>query len=72
MSVPARRPGNRPSRRQRQDRAYQFAMAGGGAGVAAVVTGVLAVVTSFTWSVPVLLAVVATVCYLLFRRTVGR
>jgi hypothetical protein len=71
MSVPSRRP-NRVPRRAREQRAYQLAMASGTAGVVAVVTGVLALVGVLGWSLPLLAAVVAIVCVLIFRRTVGR
>ena len=66
-----RRPGSRPSRREREQRAYTLVLAGGGAGVAAVVTGLLALGGILGWGIPVLAAVVAIICVLLFRRTVS-
>lgn len=43
MSSPARRPGNRPSRRKRVDKAYNLTLATGGFALATVVTLLLAV-----------------------------
>jgi hypothetical protein len=70
MSDLERRSGSRPPRRQREQRAYTLVMAGGAAGLVAVVTGLLALLTSFSWSIPVLAAIVAVLCVVLFRRTV--
>ena len=55
----------------REKRAYRLAMAGGGAGVVAVATGVLAVLGILSFGIPVLALVVAAICGLLFRRTVS-
>jgi hypothetical protein len=71
MSDLERRSGSRPSRRQREQRAYTLVMAGGVFGLVAVVTGLLALFTSFGWGIPILAAVLAVVCMLLFRRTVS-
>jgi hypothetical protein len=70
MSVPSRRP-NRLPRQAREQRAFQLVVAGGTAGVVAVVTGILALVTAFTWTPAVLATIVLIACVLLFRRTVG-
>jgi uncharacterized membrane protein YgaE (UPF0421/DUF939 family) len=70
MSDLERRSGSRLSRRQREQRAYTLVMAGGLFGVVAVVTGLLALFTSFGWGIPVIAAILAVVCILLFRRTV--
>jgi hypothetical protein len=70
MSDLERRSGSRPSRRQREQRAYNLVMAGGLFGVVAVVTGLLALFTSFGWGIPVIAAILAVVCILLFRRAV--
>ena len=56
----------------REQRAYRLAMTGGGAGVVAVVTGVLAVLGILPFGVPILAVVVAAICALLFQRTVSR
>lgn len=69
---PARRPGGPPSRRSREQRAYRLVQAGGVAGVVAVVGFVLAAVGVIGFGLPVLAAVIAVVCGVLFRRTVGR
>ena len=70
MSVPSRRPNSTP-RRAREQRAYQLAMAGGTAGVVGVVTAVLAIAGILGWTLPILALVVAVLCGVLFRRTVG-
>jgi zinc transporter ZupT len=70
MSDLERRSGSRPSRRARERRAYNLVVAGGLLGVVAVVGAILAILTSFGWTIPVLAAVLAVVCALLFRRAV--
>jgi ABC-type transport system involved in multi-copper enzyme maturation permease subunit len=67
MADLTRRPG---SRAQRVQRGHNLVVAGGVSALVAAVTGVLALVTSFTWSVPLLAAVVAAICFMLFRRLV--
>jgi hypothetical protein len=62
----------RLSRRAREQRAYRLVLAGGTAGVVAVVGFVLAVVGVVGYSVPIIALIVAAVCVLLFRRTVSR
>ena len=66
----APRPKRSP-RRVREQRAYNLAVAGSVTGVGAVVGGVLAVVgvIGFTW--PFLLACIAAVCFVLFKRVVS-
>ena len=70
MSDLERRSANRPSRRKREQRAYNLVMASGLLGLVAVVTGVLALFTSFGWGIPVLAAILAVLCVVLLRRTV--
>jgi zinc transporter ZupT len=70
MSDLERRSGSRPSRRARERRAYNLVAAGSLLGVVAVVGAILAILTSFGWTIPVLAAVLAVLCALLFRRTV--
>jgi hypothetical protein len=65
------RPNRTPSRRKREDRAYKLVLAGGAAGVVAVVTFVLAIVGVMGFGVPILAALVAVMCGWLFRRTVS-
>jgi hypothetical protein len=63
--------GGPPSRRGRERRAYQLVLVGSTAGVIAVVGFVLAAVGVMGFGIPFLAAIVAVVCALLFRRTVG-
>jgi ABC-type bacteriocin/lantibiotic exporter with double-glycine peptidase domain len=70
MSDLERRSGSRPTRRQREQRAYNLVLAGGALTVVFAVTAVLAVLGLMGWSIPVLAAILAVVCGLLFRRTV--
>jgi hypothetical protein len=67
----SRRSGGPPSRRSREKRAYQLAVTGGVAGVVAAVSAVLALFGVLSWGLPVILAIVAGICFLLFRRTVS-
>jgi hypothetical protein len=64
--------GRRMTRRRREGRAYNLVLAGGTASVVAVVTLVLAIagVIGLGWFL--LSAIVAVVCFFLFRRTVAR
>jgi hypothetical protein len=71
MSSPARRPSYTP-RRKREQRAYMATMVGGTAALVTVVTAVLALITSFTWTIPILAAIVTVVCWLVFRSATGR
>ena len=72
MADLTRRPGNRPTRRQREARAYRLAMTGGAAGALAVITGLLALLGVIGWGLPIIAAIVAAVAVFLFRSTVGR
>jgi len=71
MSDIQRRSSNRPTRRQREQRAYQLVMASGAFGLVAVVGLLLAIATSFPSAVWVISAIVAVVCFLMFRRMVS-
>jgi hypothetical protein len=71
MSDLSRRPGSGLSRNARERRAFQLVVAGGLAGAVAVVTFILAVVGVGGFGVPVLAAIIATICIMIFRRTVG-
>jgi hypothetical protein len=64
--------GGRLSRSARERRAYTLVLVGGTAGAIAVVGLLLAIVGVVGAGLPLLAAVVAVVCLLLFRRTVGR
>jgi len=72
MSSLEPRSGGRLTRRQRERRAYQLTLATGGLGVAGVVGVVLAVLGVIGAGLPLLLLVLAAVCGLLLRRTLGR
>jgi putative flippase GtrA len=71
MSDLAPRSGGPPSRRSREQRAFRLVTIGGGAAAVAVVGVVLAVVGILGWWLPILAIIVAAICGLLFRRTVG-
>jgi hypothetical protein len=71
MSSPARRPSYTP-RRKREQRAYMATMVGGTAALVTVVTALLALITSFTWTIPILAAIVTVICFLVFRSAVRR
>jgi ABC-type lipoprotein release transport system permease subunit len=70
MSDIERRSGSRPSRRKREQRAYNLVLAGGALGIVFLVTALLAVLGIMSWSIPILAAILAVVVGLLFRRTV--
>jgi hypothetical protein len=59
--------GNRPSRAQREKRAYNLVMVGGTAGVVAVIGTVLAIIDVIGGGIPLLAAIVAIVCFVMFR-----
>ncbi len=71
MSDLTRSPGGPPSRRSREQRAYRLVVTGGVAGAIAVVGLVLAIVGVIGLAVPVLAAIIAAVCFFIFRRTVS-
>ena len=64
--------GGPPSRRGRERRAYQLVLAGSAAGTIAVAGFLLALFDVIGFGIPFIAAIVAVVCLLLFRRTVGR
>ena len=70
MSDLERSSGSRPSRRKREQRAYNLVLVGGTAAVVFVVTALLAIVGILGWTVPILAAIIAVLTGLLFRRTV--
>jgi hypothetical protein len=71
MSDIERRRGSRPTRKQREQRAFRLVLAGGTLGVVGVVGLVLAIVTSFGAGLPILALVLAAVCFWLLRRTIS-
>ena len=72
MSDLTRRPGNRPTRRAREQRAYQLLLTTGTASAVTVVTAILAIVGIVGWGLPILALVIAAIAGILFRRTVGK
>jgi hypothetical protein len=71
MSDLSRRPSGRPSRRQREQRAYALTLATGGFAVATVVLAVLAIVGVGGFGFAVLAAIVTAFCAVALRRSVG-
>jgi hypothetical protein len=65
------RRGSRLPRRARERRAFQLVTVGGAAGLVAVVGLLLAIFDVIGPGLPIVAAIVAVVCLVLFRRTVG-
>jgi hypothetical protein len=65
------RRGDYTPRRAREQRAFRLVVAGGTAGAVSVVTFVLAIVGIGSFGIPVIAAIVAAVCFFLFRRIVS-
>jgi hypothetical protein len=63
--------GSYTPRRVREQRAYRLAVTGGVASVVFVVSLVLSIVAGLSGTIPVLSLIVAVICLVLFRRTVG-
>jgi hypothetical protein len=63
--------GSYTPRRSREKRAYQLAVGGSTAGVIGVVTLVLAAAGVMSFGLPVILLIVAALCYFGFQRSVG-
>jgi FtsH-binding integral membrane protein len=70
MSNLSRRPGSGASRSQRERRAFQLLVTGGGAGVVAAVALVLAIAGVIGSGLFFIALIVAIACVLLFRRMV--
>jgi hypothetical protein len=64
--------GSYTPRRVREQRAYRLLVTGGVAGGVGVVTLVLAVAGVMGAGIPVIALIVAAICLMLFRQTVGR
>jgi len=71
MSDITPRPGHRPTRRAREQRAYRLATTGGVASAVFVVGVVLAIVGVVGAWLPILALLVALACGVMFRRTVS-
>ena len=63
--------GSYTLRHVREKRAYQLVVTGGVAGAVFVVTTVLAIAGVMGGTIPVVSLIVAVICLLMFRRTVG-
>jgi CHASE2 domain-containing sensor protein len=63
--------GSYTPRRQREKRAYQLVVTGGVAGAVFVVSLVLSIAGVVSGGIPVIALIVAVICAVLFRRTVG-
>jgi uncharacterized membrane protein HdeD (DUF308 family) len=63
--------GGPPSRRSREQRAYRLTQVGGTAAAVTVAGVVLAIVGVIGFTLPVVAAIVAAVCAVLFRRSVS-
>jgi hypothetical protein len=72
MSDLERRGGSRLTRKQREERAYRLVLATGVFGLIGVAGIVLAILTSFGAGWPILSLIVAAICFMLLRRTLGR
>jgi hypothetical protein len=72
MSVPERRTGSRLTRREREQRAYRLVLATGTFGVLFVAALVLSIVGIVSGSWAVVMAILAVVCAIALRRTLGR
>jgi putative flippase GtrA len=68
MSDIAKRP-NRTPRRVREKRALQLLSVGAVAGLVAVVGFLLAVIGVVSGAIPLLAAIIAAICFVLFKRT---
>jgi hypothetical protein len=64
--------GRRMTRREREQRAYRLTLATGGLALATVVFTVLAVVGVVGGGLPIVLAVLAVLCFVALRRSLGR
>jgi CHASE2 domain-containing sensor protein len=71
MSEIDRRPPSPLSRRQREQRAYRLVVATGVLSAIAVIGLVLALVGVVGGGIPVVAAILAIVCFVMLRRTVG-
>lgn len=64
--------GSYTPRRTREQRAFRLVQVGGAAGAVAVVGFVLALIGVIGFGIPLLAAIVAVVCVVLFRSVVGK
>jgi hypothetical protein len=71
MTELERRPRSGMSRSVREQRAYRLVMIGGSAGLIAVVGFILAAAGVIGGGLPLIAAIVAVICFVLFRRTLS-
>jgi uncharacterized membrane protein len=71
MSDLERRSGSKPSRKQREERAYRLVLASGVLTTIFVVGVVLAIVGVIGGTIPIVAAILAVVCVILLRRTLS-
>jgi hypothetical protein len=64
--------GDYTPRRTREQRAFRLVVAGGAASAVAVVTFVLAIFGIGSFGITVIAAIIAAVCFFIFRRMVSR
>jgi hypothetical protein len=64
--------GSYTPRRTREQRAFRLVQVGGAAGVVAVVGFILALIDVIGFGIPLLAAIVAVVCVVMFRSIVGK
>jgi len=64
--------GNYTPRRVREQRAYRLAMVGGTAGLVTVVGTVLAIIGVVSGAVPLVAAIIAAICFVMFRSAVSK
>ena len=70
MSNLERSGGSRPTRKQREQRAYRLVLATGTFGLIGAAGILLAIFTSFGMGWPIISLIVAAICFMLLRRTV--
>ena len=69
MSSLEPRGDRRPTRREREDRAYRLVLGTGGFSAVAVIGAIVAALTPIGGTIPLVAAVFAIICYVMLRRT---
>lgn len=72
MSDIQRRGSSRLTRKQREQRAYRLVLAGSALGLVGFVGILLAIFTGFGAGWPIIALILAAICFVILRRTVGR
>lgn len=70
MSDIERRGGSRPTRKQREQRAFRLVLATGAFGLVGTVGILLAILTSVGWFLPIVSLIIAAICFTILRRSV--